>query len=256
MDGLRDEELILLAARPSVGKSALAGEVVKGMAMKASIPSLFVSLEMNRLQLYNRWLSSESRVPLTRIRRSWTMNPEEVSRLNEAHGRIRQAPVWIDDGSMQTVQRIGALARRLKRRNGLRLVVVDYLQLITPEDRRVHREQQVAGMSRTLKNLARELKIPFLVLCQLNREVESRAHGKPRLADLRESGALEQDADVVLFLHRDEAEKPKPVWAVTADVAKNRNGQIGDTVLAFEVACQRFTEYDAPATAQPFRNGD
>lgn len=233
---LRKSELVILAARPSMGKSALAMGIASDVA-EIGEPVVFFSLEMSKESLTERVLSSWSEVPSTRLAQGGAyLNDAERRRVVEACASISQLPIVIDDTPNQNMQRIAATCRRQKRRKGLSLVVIDYLQLIEPDNHKEPRQEQVAKVSRRLKGLARELEVPVLCLAQLNREVDKRTDPRPRLSDLRESGAIEQDADVVAFVHRpeyfdkDNAEKKGKAQVI---VAKVRNGPTGDVDLCW-----------------------
>lgn len=236
--GLQNSELIILAARTSVGKTAFAVNIARNVALIEKLPVLFVSLEQSRMELSERLLCIESRVSSHRLRMGY-LKPDEQEKLMDAGARLSGSKLFLDDTPGQNMLRIGAVARRLKRRDGIRLVIVDYLQLIDPENRREPRQEQVAAISRRLKHLARELKIPVIALAQLNRGVENRSDSRPRLADLRESGSIEQDADTVMMLHRPEEE----TGAVEVIVGKQRNGPTGDVKLMFVKDFMRFENY-------------
>jgi replicative DNA helicase len=236
--GLQNSEFIVLAARPSLGKTSLAIQVAVSAAHDFGLPVLFVSLEQSRVELGERVLCNRAKVGSHQLRRGF-IGPEEVSRILATKRDLDQAALHIDHTPSQSVTRIAANARRLKRKADIRLVVIDYLQLIDPADKKAPRQEQVASISRRLKLLSRELAIPVLCLAQLNRNSEDRADGRPRLADLRESGALEADADTVLLLHR-----PKePDHSVEVIVAKQRNGATGSVMLAFCKEWMRFENY-------------
>ena len=232
--------LVVLAARPGVGKSALALELSYRVAV-AGRAVLFVSLEMGREQIVQRLLSSMARVRLQRIRIG-DLNEYEWASLIKAQEQLAIVPLHIDDKPRRTVADIASMARRV--RNGthpLGLVVIDYLQLMQPDDIRAPREQQIATISRGLKVLSAEVGAPVLALAQLNRESEKRANRRPILSDLRESGALEQDAEVVLFLYRD----PEDTACDYADVLieKHRNGETGSVKLGWDGQFTRFDDY-------------
>ena len=203
--GLHPSEFIVLAARPSMGKTALAINIAENVAIFSRLPVLFVSLEMGRMELAQRLLCSQGKIDGSKFR-SNILTKEDREKLIEASSKLSQTPLFIDDSPSRTVTEIAACARRLKRKEKLGLLVIDYLQLVQPDDPRDPRQEQVAKMARRLKGLARELEIPLLVLAQLNRQVEERGREehRPRLSHLRESGAIEQDADVVMFVHREE----------------------------------------------------
>jgi Replicative DNA helicase len=200
-------------------------------------PTLISSLEQADLELAERSLAAESRVDAHSLRRGDLRN-DEPDRLLEAKGRLRELPLYFDDEPTQTPLRVLANARRLKRKCGLKLAVVDYLQLMEPEDRAVKRHEQVGAASRRLKAMARHLEIPVIALAQLNRGPADRQSQKPRLSDLRESGSIEQDADVVLLLHREEGNKD----VLNIEVAKNRNGRTGEVQVYFDRATMRFSD--------------
>jgi replicative DNA helicase len=256
--GLQKSELIILAARPSMGKTALAMNMAEYAALNGT-PVLFVSLEMSAIELGDRLLCSFARVNGNRLRNG-TITHEERRKLVNAAAQISQAPLFIDDAPSRTMTEIAANARRLKRRSGLGVVIVDYLQLIDPDNPRDPRQEQVAKISRRLKGLARELDVPVLCLAQLNRQVESTHSNKPQLSHLRESGAIEQDADVVMFVHREEYymtnEEDREQVRGQADllIRKQRNGPTGDVKLTWSHEFTRFDNYAAPAFAefQPF----
>lgn len=236
--GMQNSELIIVAARPSVGKTSIALGMVAHLSVHHNLPSLFVSLEQSRVELANRFLSSLSGVSYSKMKHGST-SQEDRDQVVQAGNLLSRAPIYVDDTPGQGMLRIAANARRLKLRHGLRLVVIDYLQLIEPDDVKVNRQEQVAFISRRLKHLARELAIPVVCLAQLNREVESRNGGEPRLADLRDSGEIEQNADVVMLLHPD-AQNPS---VVGLNVAKQRNGPTGKVSLFFRKEVFRFENY-------------
>jgi replicative DNA helicase len=252
LDGLKPEEVTILAARPSMGKTACVVNVLEWVTMHLRVPALFVSLEMGRADIAERFLASRSGVPSRHLRDPNRMTSDEMTRLAEAYSDLRQAPLWIDDSPTRSALAITATARRYKSRHGIGLVVIDYLQLIEPEEARDTRQEQVAKISRRLKTLARILKVPVVPLCQLNRAVEDRDKRTPRLSDLRDSGALEQDADNVLLLHRPEYYKPgdRPGEADLI-VAKNRNGPTGTVALRWLREVGRFENAAEVVPAAP-----
>jgi replicative DNA helicase len=246
--GLHGSELVILAARPSMGKTALATNIAENVAIESNVATLFVSLEMSRLELAQRMLCSQGKIDATRFRKG-LISADDRRKLVEASAKLSQAPMFVDDTPSRTVTEVAACARRLQRKEKLGLIVIDYLQLIEPDDPRDPRQEQVAKMARRLKGLARELKIPIICLAQLNRQAEAGKEGhRPRLSHLRESGAIEQDADVVMFIHREEYyeqdENKKKELAGQADlmVAKQRNGPTGDLKLAFFSKFTRFED--------------
>ncbi len=246
--GLQKSELVIVAARPSVGKTAFALNVVRHTTVDERVPVFFVSLEQSRIELAERLLCCQARVDSHRLRKG-TLSADDIGKLSQAGSDLRgsqQSPVklFIDDTPMQSMLRIGANARRLKIRHGIRLVVIDYLQLIEPENRRDPRQEQVAQISRRLKFLARELQIPVIALAQVNRASEDRQDHKPRLSDLRESGSIEQDADTVLMLHRpgkfDGGQEDNQLEVI---VAKQRNGPTGEVMLSYLKQYMRYENY-------------
>lgn len=256
--GLQNSELIILAARPSMGKTALAMNIAEHVALQLSVPVLFVSLEMSALELGDRLLCSAAEVNGHRLRNG-ALTHEERRKLVQTAAEVSQAPLYIDDSPSRTMTEIGANARRLKRRENLGLVVIDYLQLIEPDNPRDPRQEQVAKIARRLKGLARELDVPVLCLAQLNRQVEATRDNKPQLSHLRESGAIEQDADVVMFVHREEYyqsnEEDRQRVHGEADllVRKQRNGPTGDIKLAWAHEFTRFHNF-SPKPYAEFEN--
>lgn len=241
--GLQDSELIVLAARPSVGKTSFALNVLRHVIVEEKQPVLFVSLEQSRIEIAERLLCCQARVDSHKLRKG-TLNSDEVDLLTQAGGILRSAKLFIDDTPGQSMLRIAANARRLKVKHDIRLVCIDYLQLIDPDDRRDSRQEQVAAISRRLKFLARELNIPVIALAQVNRGSEDRQDHRPRLSDLRESGAIEQDADTVMMLHRPEIHEPgQHEGVVEVIVAKQRNGPTGDVTLMFVKQYMRFENF-------------
>lgn len=244
--GLQPSELIILAARPSMGKTALALNLAENVAVRNREPVAIFSLEMSKESLLLRLLASHSRVDAHKFR-SGHWSHDDRAKVMTALAELGEAPVWIDDSASSTVLEMGAKARRLKRDRGLSLMIVDYLQLVTPTSSRrtSNRQEEVSGMSRALKGLAKELKIPILVLSQLTRAPE-REERKPQLADLRESGAIEQDADVVLFINRPNFYKTDLPDEERAKseliIAKQRNGPTGTLNFVFLSRHTRFEE--------------
>jgi replicative DNA helicase len=233
--GLQPSTLIIVGARPAVGKTAFALGMAAHAAMDAHVPTLIFSLEMSHDELTQRLLVSESRVDASRIRNG-RLADSDWPKVSQAIARLGDAPLFIDDNPNLTVMEMRAKARRLKAREGrLGLIVVDYLQLMSSRVTVENRQIEVSSISRGLKILARELEVPVVALSQLSRNLEMRADKRPQLADLRESGSLEQDADVVLFLYRDEIYNPDSPDRGSAEVivAKHRNGPTGKCQLAF-----------------------
>ncbi|MBM3979166.1 MAG: replicative DNA helicase [Planctomycetes bacterium] len=252
--GLHNSELVIMAARPGIGKTAFALNVVRnivtdGVAHGNAPVVLFFSLEMARIELAERLLCCQSRVDSHKVRKGH-LNKDDIDKLMDAGDVLRQARLYIDDTPSRTMIQIGASARRLQKKHeregGLKLVVIDYLQLIEPENRRDPRQEQVAQISRRLKFLARELNIPVIALAQVNRASEDRQDHKPRLSDLRESGSIEQDADTCMMLHR-----PGKFDGAQADnileiiIAKQRNGPTGEITLTWMKEYNRYENYIA-----------
>jgi replicative DNA helicase len=238
--GLHPGAITVIAARTSVGKTALAGNIALSFAQQGHA-TMFCTMEQTDTELVERFISLLSGVPAIRIRQR-KFSEGEYARIFEAAEQFRALPMHIDDGTRQTVQHIAANARLAKRKHNLRLLVVDYLQLIEPDDKRAIREQQVAAASRGLKAIAKDLEIPVLVLAQLNRGVEHREQKTPRLSDLRESGAIEQDADVVAFIDRRSTYETAPEHEASLIVAKNRAGSTGTVPLHWDRLTMQFTE--------------
>lgn len=247
--GLHNSELTILAARPSMGKTALAMNIAEHVVLKLKSPCLFVSLEMSSIELADRMLCSVAEVNSARLRNG-TISKEDRKRLVETATELSDAPLYVDDSPSRTVSEIAAAARRIKRRqNGLALIVIDYLQLIEPDNPADPRQEQVAKMARRLKGMAREIGVPVMCLAQLNRQAEVSKENRPRLSHLRESGAIEQDADVVMFVHREEyyrsgEEREQFAGQAEVIVAKQRNGPIGEIELVWR---KEFTRFANPA---------
>jgi replicative DNA helicase len=230
--GFQPSELIILAARPSMGKTALVCNFAMAVA-KAGKGILLFSLEQSKLELAERLLCIHAKIEGHKLRKG-ELNEFDQHTLMEAANEMRTFPIFIDDVAGRTMSQIAAIARRLKRRSQLDIVVIDYLQLIESEDRNMPREQQISSITRRLKFLAKDLSIPVIALAQLNRGVEQREDKRPRLSDLRESGAIEQDADIVMFLHRPEAYDPEDrPGEADLIVAKNRHGPIGTVEMVW-----------------------
>ncbi len=232
--GFQAGNLIVLAARPSMGKSALAANIAENAAVEAGVPVAFFSLEMSETELAHRFLASRARVSSDELRKG-KVRSDRWPKVNAAASKLAEAPLYIDDSSDLGVLELRAKARRLQNRHGLGLIIVDYLQLMRPDGRADSRVEQIGQMSRGLKILARELDVPVIAISQLSRAVESRNPPEPMLSDLRESGSIEQDADVVMFVYRDEYYNKETERLGEADllVRKHRNGPIGDVTLSF-----------------------
>ncbi len=266
--GLHDSELVILAARPSMGKTALATNIAEYVTIDSNVPTLFVSLEMARLELAQRMLCSQGKIDASKFRRM-LLSGKDREDLVKASAKFSRAPLFVDDTPSRTLTEIAACGRRLKRKENLGLIIIDYLQLVQPDDPRDPRQEQVAKMARRLKGLARELKIPLLCLAQLNRQADpgresfrAKPEGEgelsqqfssrhlPRLSQLRESGAIEQDADVVMFIHREEVYYTREeardrglAGRAQLSVAKQRNGPTGIVQLAWFDKHTRFEDF-------------
>jgi replicative DNA helicase len=244
--GLQRSDLIIVAGRPSMGKTAFALGIAEHAAIQSEVGVGIFSLEMSREQLVLRMLCSQAGIDLNRLRTGF-LKASEFPELAKAAGRISGAPIFIDDTPAISSLELRAKARRLMRDKSanLGLIVVDYLQLMRGAGSTDSREQEISEISRSLKALAKELQIPVIALSQLNRQVENRQPPKPRMADLRESGAIEQDADVILFIYRDEVYHPDSVEKGIAEIiiGKQRNGPIGEVKLAFISEYTRFENY-------------
>ncbi len=245
--GLQSSDLIIIAGRPSMGKTALSLCVARNAAVKENTPVLIFSLEMSLQQLAQRLLCSEARVNSHRLR-TGRLSEEEWQRLAHWIGKLEKAPIFIDDTPGLTVLEIRAKARRAKAEHNIGMVIVDYLQLVSVNERSDNREQEIARVSRSLKSLAKELDLPVIACAQLSRAVEAREKRRPQLSDLRESGSLEQDADVVMFLYRPEVydlpdEEGNSQEGVTeVIIGKQRNGPTGSVYLTWLGEYGRFEE--------------
>ena len=253
-NGFHAGNMVVLAARPGVGKSTLGLDIARHASIKNGDTSVIFSLEMSRSEITMRMLSAEARVGLNNIR-SGSLSDEEWGRLAKRMGEISEAPLFIDDSANLSLMEIRAKARRLKQRHNLKLIVIDYLQLMTSGKKVENRQQEVSEFSRNLKLLAKELNVPIIAISQLNRSPEQRSDKKPMLSDLRESGSIEQDADVVILLHRDEMyDSQSRSGEADLIVAKHRNGQTRTITVAAQLHFARFADM-APAftnTAESF----
>jgi replicative DNA helicase len=232
--GLQPSDLILAAARPSMGKTSFVLNIAQYAALRNKVPVAIFSLEMAKEQLVQRMLSAEANVELQKIR-TGDLTEEDWLKLVRAAGPLSQAPIYIDDSADMSVMEIRSKARRLKMEKNLGLVVIDYLQLMSGRGRAESRQQEISEISRSLKALARELKVPVIALSQLSRAPEARTQHRPMLSDLRESGAIEQDADLVTFIYRDEYYNPETEKKNIAEIiiAKQRNGPTGTVELVW-----------------------
>jgi len=240
--GFHPGNMIVLAARPAVGKSTLGLDIARYASIHKGDTSVIFSLEMSRSEITMRMLSAEARVPLNNIR-SGSLSDDEWARMARRMGEISEAPLFIDDSPNLSLMEIRAKARRLKQRHNLKLIVIDYLQLMTSGKRVENRQQEVSEFSRQLKLLAKELNVPVVAISQLNRSPEQRSDKKPMLSDLRESGSIEQDADVVILLHRDDL-YDQQARSGEADliVAKHRNGPTRTITVSAQLHFARFTD--------------
>ncbi|HJO17514.1 MAG: replicative DNA helicase [Vicinamibacterales bacterium] len=239
--GFQPSDLVIIAARPSMGKTSLALNIAQHVATKTEKTVGVFSLEMSKQALFLRMLTSEARIDAHKFRGGF-LGSEEYKKLSEALGVLGEARVFIDDSTSLSVLEMRAKARRLKSEHGLHLLIIDYLQLMQGRGRFENRNLELASISRSLKGLAKELEVPVVALSQLSRAPESRSEHRPQLSDLRESGALEQDADVVLFIYREDVYDRKPENENTAEViiGKQRNGPTGTVRLAFLKEITRF----------------
>ncbi|HEV7733382.1 MAG TPA: replicative DNA helicase [Candidatus Binatia bacterium] len=253
--GLQPSDLIIIAARPSMGKTAFCLNIAENAGLRADAGVAVFSLEMSKEQLAMRMLCSEARVDLSKVR-TGHLNDHEFRELAEAAARLSYAPIYIDDTPALSVLELRSKARRLSRDPNakLKLVVVDYLQLMRGSEGKDSREQEISEISRSLKALAKELHVPVIALSQLNRQVESRSPPRPRLSDLRESGAIEQDADVIAFIYREEAyiEDTDKKGVAEIIIAKQRNGPVGSVELTF---LREFTRFENREIAHDERRG-
>jgi replicative DNA helicase len=247
--GLQQSDLIIIAGRPSMGKTAFALNIAQYAALEGHTPVAVFSLEMSKEQLVFRLLASEAKVDSQRLRKGF-LGETDWPKLTTAAGRLSEAPLFIDDTPAITVLEMKAKSRRLKADAGLGLIVVDYIQLMRGGNYRDSREQEISEISRSLKALAKELKVPVIALSQLNRKVEDRTNRRPQMADLRESGAIEQDADVIAFIYRDEvynkSEDNPEKGTAEIIIGKQRNGPTGTVKLAF---LEKFTSFENLAHA-------
>lgn len=239
--GFQDSNLIILAARPGVGKTSFALNIAEFIATHEEIPVGVFSLEMSKEELVDRLLVGQANIDAWRLK-TGQLEEEDFDRIARAMGELAEAPLYIDDTPGISIMEIRTKARRLQLEVGIKLLVVDYLQLITTSGKAENRVVEVSQISQNLKNLARELKIPVIALSQLNRQVEGRGDGRPMLADLRESGAIEQDADIVMFLYHEDKDNKE---AVKLDIAKHRNGATGSIDLIFKPDRVKFYEVES-----------
>ncbi len=256
LSGLQRSDLIIIAARPSVGKTTFVMDMVRHIGSREKIPVGVFSLEMSKEQLVDRMLSSESNVDLMRIRNGRLNDgpdSDDFARIGHAIGTLSEAPIFIDDSPSTNIMQIRTKARRLQSEHGLGLIVIDYLQLMESQGDIENRVQEVAKITRGLKGIARELNVPVIALSQLARAVEQEKPAIPKLAHLRESGSIEQDADIVIFLYRKAADRNYQLDSIPPDerriaeihIAKHRNGPTGVVKLLFNDACVSFRNLEA-----------
>ena len=241
-NGLHPGQMIIVAARPGVGKSTLGLDFMRSCSIKHQLPSVIFSLEMSKTEIVMRLLSAEAKIKLGDMR-SGRMSDDDWTRLARRMSEISEAPLYIDDSPNLTMMEIRAKARRLNQKAGLKLVVVDYLQLMTSGKKHESRQQEVSEFSRNLKLLAKELEVPVIAISQLNRGPEQRTDKRPQVSDLRESGSLEQDADMVILLHRPDAFERDDPRGGEADLilGKHRNGPTATITVAHQLHLSRFT---------------
>ena len=248
-NGFHPGNMIVLAARPAVGKSTLGLDIARYASIHGGNTSVIFSLEMSRSEITMRMLSAEARVGLNNIR-AGTLNDEEWTRLARRMGEISDAPLFIDDSPNLSLMEIRAKARRLKQRHGLKLIIIDYLQLMSSGKRLESRQQEVSEFSRQLKLLAKELNVPVVAISQLNRSPEQRSDKKPMLSDLRESGSIEQDADLVILLHRDDIyDSQNRSGEADLIIAKHRNGPTRTITVSAQLHFAKFV--DMPKSSAP-----
>ena len=249
--GLQRSDFAIIAGRPSTGKTAFALNIAAHAAVELHRPCLIFSLEMSKEQLVQRLICAEARVDSRNVR-SGFMQQGEWSRIVNAAGRLHEAPLFIDDTANLSVLEARAKARRIQAEHRLELVVIDYLQLMQGRWRAENRQQEISEISRSLKALAKELNVPVVALSQLSRAVEARGEGLPRLSDLRESGALEQDADLIMFLARKESTPEIEAGTTDLVIGKHRNGPTGRLELVFHAEYTRFDNLASPARRERF----
>ncbi len=243
LSGLQGGQLIVVAGRPGMGKTSFALNIAQHIAVKEDTPVAIFSLEMSREQLAVRMLCSEAHVDNQKTRKG-NLSNQDLDNLADAVSVLERTPLYIDDSPTITVMEMLAKARRLKQEKNLGLVIIDYLQLMTGKERRENRQQEISGMTRSLKIMAKEIGVPVMVLSQLSRASEKRDDKKPMLSDLRESGSIEQDADVVLFIHRDNYYNPDADAVSQIIVAKQRSGPTGSVNVGWAAGETQFRELD------------
>ena len=242
-NGLHPGQMIVLAARPAIGKSTLGLDIARSASIKHGLTSVIFSLEMSRTEITMRMLSAEAKIPLQKLRQG-KLADSDWTKMARTMGELSDAPLFIDDSPNMSLMEIRAKCRRLKQRHDLKIVIIDYLQLMSSGKRVESRQQEVSEFSRALKLLAKELEVPVIAISQLNRGPEQRTDKKPQMSDLRESGSIEQDADMVILLHREDAYERESPRAGEADfiVAKHRNGPTDTITVAFQGHYSRFVD--------------
>ena len=254
LSGLQKSDFIIIGARPSLGKTSLALDIARNVALKEDVPVGIFSLEMSREQVVDRLIAAQSNVPLWKLRTGRVSDDTEFQMIQKALDTLSKTPIFIDDTPSPNILQMRSMARRLQVERGLGLIIVDYLQLIAPRhtSSQVNMVQQVTEISRGLKGLARELNVPLIALSQLSRSVDKRDNRVPQLSDLRESGSIEQDADVVLFIYRKDRDDPNtpPEEQGIAEIkiAKHRNGPLGSVKLKFDSETVSFKNIDKKHT--------
>jgi len=245
LSGLQKSDLIILAARPSMGKTTFALDIARQAALKSGTPTVIFSLEMSTQQLVDRMLAAESRVNAWNLRTGNLSTETEFSKIRDSLDRLSKAPIFIDDMAGNSIVRMRSICRRIKAEHGIGLIIVDYLQLMSTSKNYDSMVNQVTEISRSLKGLAKEFDVPVIALSQLSRAVESRG-GRPRLSDLRDSGSIEQDADVVMFIHREDKGKDESERTGLAEILieKHRNGPVGKVDLYFDEKTTTFVNID------------
>ena len=244
-NGLHPGHLIIVGARPAMGKSTLALDFARSASVKHHCPTIFFSLEMGRSEIAMRLMAAEATISMQDMRKG-RLGTDDWTKIAATRGRINDAPLYIDDSPNMSLVEIRAKCRRLKQKMGLKLVVIDYLQLMTSGKRVESRQQEISEFSRALKLLAKELQVPVIALSQLNRGPEQRADKRPALSDLRESGSIEQDADIVILLHRDSAyDRDQPNPDADLIIAKHRAGPTDTVTVAFHGRYSRFADIAA-----------
>ncbi|HEU4567093.1 MAG TPA: replicative DNA helicase, partial [Marmoricola sp.] len=242
-NGLHGGQMVIVAARPAMGKSTLGLDFCRAASIHNNMTSVIFSLEMTKSEITMRLLSAEAKIPLNHIRNG-PMHDDDWTKLARKMGEVSGAPMFIDDSPNMTMMEIRAKARRLKQRHDLKLIVIDYLQLMTSGKKVESRQLEVSEFSRQIKLLAKELDVPIVALSQLNRGPEQRSDKRPMMSDLRESGSIEQDADIVMLLHREDAYEKESSRPGEADiiVAKHRNGPTRDVTVLFQGHYSRFVD--------------